>query len=432
MKTTPMVFAMLFAIVALAGCKKDNDPGTYTITVIADTGGTVSADNAKAKAGTVIELTATPNTGYEFSKWTVERGSIDPFDPTANPATFTMPAYAVSIKAEFTPAPYISYVAGNYAVGPKTVACLWTDGVAQALDVPAAATFSTSSSVAVSGTDVYVLGKYTLDDTNDINCWWKNGTRTDIADIPARATVTFAFGMAVSGPDVYITGGYFRPGGSSACYWKNGVCTELSDFPAGASSMSNAIAVSGADVYIAGHYYPASENTPNAYLYKNTVRTDLLSTGTATQTMAQAIALSGGSVYVGGYYMDGGSLKVCQWKDGLRTDLPHPVTIGGNARSLAVSGTDIYVAGHYDLSGRNTACLWKNGAYTALAVPSGTISSSAYSVALAGAELRVAGYYVDNTKATACLWDAGNNRTDLAVPAGIVSASAYSIALVQR
>ena len=43
-------------------------PTEYTITVKTDGNGTASASHAKAVVGTEITLTATPNTGYHFSR----------------------------------------------------------------------------------------------------------------------------------------------------------------------------------------------------------------------------------------------------------------------------------------------------------------------------------------------------------------------------
>lgn len=96
-------------VFAAAGCSdnnKGNDPETYAITVNADDNGSAQASIGgdavdKAPEGTTVTLTAMANTGYEFSKWTVESGGVEPVDATSATTTFTMPANAVSIKAEF-------------------------------------------------------------------------------------------------------------------------------------------------------------------------------------------------------------------------------------------------------------------------------------------------------------------------------------------
>ena len=71
-------------------------PTTYAVTVTSGGNGTVSANLAKAVAGTEIELTATPNSGYHFKEWQVIKGGV-----TVKDNKFTMPAAEVEIKAIF-------------------------------------------------------------------------------------------------------------------------------------------------------------------------------------------------------------------------------------------------------------------------------------------------------------------------------------------
>lgn len=99
------------AAVLLTSCKKEDGklPDIYTIAVTNDGNGTAEADVTTAEAGTTVTLTATANSGYAFDKWTVESGGIIFTDATANPATFTMPAGNVSVKAEFVALPPETY-----------------------------------------------------------------------------------------------------------------------------------------------------------------------------------------------------------------------------------------------------------------------------------------------------------------------------------
>lgn len=75
----------------------------YSVTATAGEGGSVEtlvagAAASKAFEGDDVTLTATPDEGYEFVKWTVVSGGVQLTD---TPATFTMPAEDVSVKAEF-------------------------------------------------------------------------------------------------------------------------------------------------------------------------------------------------------------------------------------------------------------------------------------------------------------------------------------------
>jgi hypothetical protein len=99
-----MMAATVVAAIGMVGCGNDGggDPKPeYTVSVSATTGGTAQASVSKATEGTTVTLTATPAEGYSFSKWTVESGGATIANATATPATFSMPAANVSIKAEF-------------------------------------------------------------------------------------------------------------------------------------------------------------------------------------------------------------------------------------------------------------------------------------------------------------------------------------------
>lgn len=85
----------------------------YTVTVTDDGNGTAQADVEEAEEGDEVTLTATPAEGYLFKQWTVESGSVTFDEASANPATFTMPAENVSIKAEFIEdLPYVTLTTG--------------------------------------------------------------------------------------------------------------------------------------------------------------------------------------------------------------------------------------------------------------------------------------------------------------------------------
>ena len=80
----------------------------YSVTVSTDGNGTAMADKTSAAAGTVVTLTATPDTGYHFKQWQVVTGGV-----TIKDNKFTMPAGNVEIKAIFeknaTPPPAPTY-----------------------------------------------------------------------------------------------------------------------------------------------------------------------------------------------------------------------------------------------------------------------------------------------------------------------------------
>ena len=95
---TMLVIALMLvlSLFALSGCKKDkNDaPATYSVTVNGGTGGGEYAEGATVK----IKANA-PETGKEFTSWTIEGVTVD--DKTKAEITFTMPANAVTATANY-------------------------------------------------------------------------------------------------------------------------------------------------------------------------------------------------------------------------------------------------------------------------------------------------------------------------------------------
>ena len=105
---------------------KDKAPTTYTLTV---DGGYIGDDetniSGKFEANAEIKVTAKAKTGYHFTKWTVEEGtlSLSEEELKANPLTFGMPDGAVSLKANYekdTPDPVDPNPTPNPDAQPKT------------------------------------------------------------------------------------------------------------------------------------------------------------------------------------------------------------------------------------------------------------------------------------------------------------------------
>ncbi len=101
-----IIYLEHFSEYALVGTGDDDTvtttpgAGFYKIDLKTDGHGTASAnvENAEeVEAGTEVTLTATPNSGYKFNKWTVVKGGV-----TIANNKFTMPESDVEIKAEFT------------------------------------------------------------------------------------------------------------------------------------------------------------------------------------------------------------------------------------------------------------------------------------------------------------------------------------------
>lgn len=95
---------LIFSAALFASCNKEPEiANEYSIMVTVGPGGSVEtivgdAIASKALEGDEVTLTAIPDEGYQFRRWTVESGDMQ---LSGNPATFTMPGSDVSVKVEF-------------------------------------------------------------------------------------------------------------------------------------------------------------------------------------------------------------------------------------------------------------------------------------------------------------------------------------------
>lgn len=97
---------LVLSLTVLSACGKNNDdnkddpPATYSVTVTNGTGGGEYAEGATVK----IKANA-PETGKEFTSWTIEGVTVD--DKTKAEITFTMPANAVTATANYGDKAYL-------------------------------------------------------------------------------------------------------------------------------------------------------------------------------------------------------------------------------------------------------------------------------------------------------------------------------------
>lgn len=101
-----VVLVLVLSLTVFVACnkdKKDNTgetPATYSVTVNGGTGG------GEYTAGATVKITANaPETGKEFTSWTIEGVTVD--DKTKAEITFTMPANAVTATANYGDKAYL-------------------------------------------------------------------------------------------------------------------------------------------------------------------------------------------------------------------------------------------------------------------------------------------------------------------------------------
>jgi len=226
-----------------------------------------------------------------------------------------------------------------------------------------------AAGTAVSGRDVYIMGRFYASDGLKA-CYWKNGGGLMPLGIKAGSTGlsrNIITAIAVSGEDDYIAGSYHDERTRKACYWKNGVRVNL-PVPHNVDSFADAISVVGSDVYVAGgnsggiRYYTSlldelellsDSGPPYAYTacyWKNGVRTDLPSG--APDARVTAMTVVDGNVYVAGAWYEKSVAKACYWKNGVRTDIGD-----GTAARIVVVGSDVHIVGRE----KGKVWYWKNG-----------------------------------------------------------------------
>ena len=97
------------------------EPGNAVTTSVNDAArGTASASPSAGTQGATVTLTATPNTGFKFTRWEIVSGNITLSGANSPSATFTMPNTAVSVRAVFDTANTVNATANNNVLGTAT------------------------------------------------------------------------------------------------------------------------------------------------------------------------------------------------------------------------------------------------------------------------------------------------------------------------
>lgn len=111
-----MTALLLVGMLLVSGCP-DNGEQTFGLTMAVSPSGsgtTTPTGTSQRAEGASIPITATPNAGFLFVNWTAPAGTVA--DPDSATTTFTMPAQAVTLTANFEPAPPITFA----IAGPMT------------------------------------------------------------------------------------------------------------------------------------------------------------------------------------------------------------------------------------------------------------------------------------------------------------------------
>ena len=198
MKIRILLAALAVSIFA-AGCAKTKTPEPtpateYTITLTDDGHGTATAtvgnaEAAKAKEGDLVTVTVAPSDLYVFKQWVVVSGGVTLSSATTATATFTMPANAVEIKAEFRLILYPE-LAGTF---PDETFRVWvvencdTDDDGKLSEAEAVTSIDVSGSQDNPGSIASLAGIEHFTELTYLSCDYNQLTSLDISNNPALA-----------------------------------------------------------------------------------------------------------------------------------------------------------------------------------------------------------------------------------------------------
>jgi hypothetical protein len=219
-------------------------------------------------------------------------------------------------------------------------------------------TNSSVFAIAVSGSDVYVGGDFTVAGNvaaNRIAKWDSSANRWSALGSGLNSRV---LAIAARGDDVYVGGNFTQAGGASIKYiahWNDATQTwsalgsELTHAITSPEVDAIAIAANG-DVYVGGEFDTAGGVTANNIARWDGSAWHSMGTGVAgTYHSVNAIAISGNDVYVGGSFTTAGgnpASRVAKWNGSSWS----PLLGGANDEvdAIAIVGTSVYIAGTFD------------------------------------------------------------------------------------
>jgi hypothetical protein len=244
--------------------------------------------------------------------------------------------------------------------------------------------------VAVTGTDVYMAGSFTMVGgvpAGGIAKW--DGSNWSAL---GSSTSGFGYAIALSGNDVYVGGSFTTAGGVTAnniAKWDGSTWSALGS---GTNGPVGEIALSGSDMYVGGNFTTAGGVTVN-YIAKWD-GSNWSALGSGTNASVGGIATSGSDVYVGGSFTLAGDMginRIAKWNGSAWS----PLGSGTNNRVSAMTLTDsnLYITGDFTMVGEltvNHTARWDGSTWSALGSGLG-LSSVGLSVEHSGTDVYFGG-----------------------------------------
>jgi len=275
----------------------------------------------------------------------------------------------------------IAYAAGGFSSAGAVAAdglAKWNGSTWSALapaGAPAGSVSGAVTTMAVSGTNLYVGGEFGTAGSGLARCLtrWNGATW---APLGSGANSPRGLTLATSGTNLYAGMWFTPPGGLEGSYlarWSGSSWTALG----GAfDSDIYAVAVSGTDIYVGGGFYLIPGGVPNPGLAKWN-GSSWSSVGGWVDGSAWALALSGTNLYVGGSFTSVGGVpvaNVARW-DGNNWSPLGAGLVGNRVVALAVWNGDLYAGGFFtiaDGSPANWLARWNGTNWSALGTGLGT------------------------------------------------------------
>ena len=255
------------------------------------------------------------------------------------------------------------------------------------------------SALAVSGSDLYVGGSFTIAGGSMANsiARWNGSSWSALGSGIGGFPYAKVSALAVSGSDVYAGGEFTSAGGIGANHiakWDGSSWSALgSGLSGGDYPHVSALAVSGSNLYAGGGFTTAGDSAANYIAKWNGSSWSALGSGMDGSVIA--LSVSGSYLYAGGYFTTAGGIAangIAKW-DGSSWSALGSGMIDGGVLALAVAGTDVYAGGYFATAGghaANSIAKWDGSSWTALG--SG-VDGSVSALAVSGSNLYAGGYF---------------------------------------
>ena len=284
------------------------------------------------------------------------------------------------------------YVGGNFTIAggvPANYIAKWNGSVWSALGD---GMNQYVASIVISGTDVYAGGAFEFADGNLVHHIAKwNGTSWSALGEGIDNTVK---SLALSGTDLYA-GGFFSTAGTDPANhiakW-NG--TSWSALGSGTDQEIYSVAVSGSNVYAVGYFTIAGGVPANHIAKWNGSAWSAL--GSGLDDFTDAIIVSGTDVYAGGYFLNAGGIPasyIAKW-NGTSWSAVNGGT-DGPVNYFALSGSDLIVGGQFSSVNGNSANNIARLSGSAWSSFSSGLNNNCYAIAVTGTDIYIGGNFTD-------------------------------------